>query len=267
MLEQENGPFEKVLGTLGLIALIVWLVVRKKRQDAAAAMQRPVQQPQVIERIIERYLPEPSAKPSDDARDKILILFVSANPYGTVPVKVERELKIIREAIEMSKFRERLELDTIHAATLHDVRRALMERPYDVVHMSGHGEESGLILENAEGKKDPIRPESLAELFSNKAYPKGELRCVVLNTCHSITTGEPLSKTVPFTIAMEGRLADAGAMEFSRGFYDALGAGLEYDKAYDEGVICRNVAAPTGNFVAKLLRREEPQTDAAAKSP
>jgi hypothetical protein len=189
-------------------------------------------------------------------REKLLLLFVSSNPYGTVPIKVERELKIIREAIELSEHRDQLELDTVPAATLHDVRRALLKKPYHIVHMSGHGEESGLVLEDIAGKMDKIPPESLAELFSNKAHPKGELRCVLLNTCHSISTGVPLSKTVPFTIAMEGRLADAGAIEFSRGFYDALGAGLDYDKAYDEGVICRNIAAPTGSFVAKLLRRE-----------
>jgi hypothetical protein len=198
-----------------------------------------------------RFLGEGTVSKKPKPREKLLVLFVSSNPYGTVPIKVERELKIIREAIQLSEHRDRIEVDTVPAATLHDVRRALLKKPYHVVHMSGHGEETGLVLEDDSGKMDKVPPQILAELFSNK-----KTLCVVLNACHSISTGVPLSKYVPFIVAMEGRLADVGAIEFSRGFYDALGAGLDYDAAYAEGVICRNVAAPMGNFVAELLRRE-----------
>jgi hypothetical protein len=47
---------------------------------------------------------------------------------------------------------------------------------------------------------------------------------------------------------------DNAALEFSRGFYDALGAGKEIDFAYQEG--CRNVKleAPNARFVSRLLQ-------------
>lgn len=185
------------------------------------------------------------------------ILFVSSNPSDTARLKLDRELKIIREAIDLSRHGDRLTLDAISAATIHELRRALLRKPYQIVHISGHGEPDGLMFEDLVGNREKIDPEGLAGLFANKAHPPGSIECVVFNACHSISTGEPTSKLVEWTVAMEGRLSDGGALEFSRGFYDALAAGRGVDEAFAEGVSCRNVAAPMGSFDARLLRRDK----------
>jgi hypothetical protein len=53
---EEKGPLEFVVGA-AFIGLIIYLVIRKKREPTAAAMQPPVQQPpHVIEKIIERQV-------------------------------------------------------------------------------------------------------------------------------------------------------------------------------------------------------------------
>ena len=59
---------------------------------------------------------------------------------------------------------------------------------------------------------------------------------------------------------MEGAISDKAAIEFSRGFYDAIGAGKDIEFAYDEG--CRRVelAAPGTRFISKLLRSGETYT-------
>ncbi len=54
---------------------------------------------------------------------------------------------------------------------------------------------------------------------------------------------------------MEGPVDDDAAIEFSRGFYDAIGAGRAIDFAYGEG--CRTVDLTTPNtlFISKMLKR------------
>ncbi|MCH9684139.1 MAG: SIR2 family protein [Deltaproteobacteria bacterium] len=182
------------------------------------------------------------------------ILLIAANPAGTDPLRLDRELRIIREAIERSRHRTRLRLEVRPAATVHDLRRALLEGQFDVVHISGHGEEQGLVLEDDAGNSVPVARLAVARLFARYAAPAGPLRCVVLNACWSRLTGEQPAMNVPFTVAMDGPVSDQGAQEFSRGFYDALGAGMDYDRAYEEGCSSAELGAPGARFESVLLR-------------
>ena len=189
-----------------------------------------------------------------DSNDRLAILFVAANPTGTDPLRLDRELRLIREAIERSRGRDHLRLDIRTAATVHDLRRALLDTRYDVVHVCGHGEKEGLVLEDDRGESVQVPAKAVARLLSRYAPPTGGLRCVVLNACWTLDTGEATSMGVPFTIAMDGPISDAGALEFSRGFYDALGAGREFPDAFEEGRSCVDLAAPDAQFVSILLR-------------
>lgn len=198
--------------------------------------------------------PAPAPTPAAVERRGLSVLFLAANPSGTDPLRLDRELRIIREAIERSRHREALRLEIRTAATVHDLRRALLDAPYEVVHLSGHGEQDGLLLEDEQGECVPIPRQAMARLFSRYAPPRGELRCVVLNACWSLATGEDPSMLVPFTVAMDGPISDRGALEFSRGFYDALGAGLDFCDAYEEGCSSVELAAPGARFESRLLR-------------
>lgn len=198
--------------------------------------------------------PVPTASPAASGTTGISVLFLAANPAGTDPLRLDRELRVIREAIERSRHRDALHLEIRPAATVHDLRRALLESQYDVVHVSGHGEEEGLLLEDEQGECIQIPRQAVARLFARYAPPRGSLRCVVLNACWSRATGEEASMQVPFTVAMDGPISDRGALEFSRGFYDALGAGLDYEVAYEEGCSSVELAAPGARFEALLLR-------------
>ncbi|MBV8090707.1 MAG: hypothetical protein JO139_14280 [Alphaproteobacteria bacterium] len=61
-------------------------------------------------------------------------------------------------------------------------------------------------------------------------YP---VKCIVLNACSSIANlTDPIS---PITIAMDAAIDDEAAVEFSRGFYDALANGKNFARAFDQG--------------------------------
>ncbi|MCY7334292.1 MAG: hypothetical protein LH649_16910, partial [Pseudanabaena sp. CAN_BIN31] len=67
------------------------------------------------------------------------------------------------------------------------------------------------------------------------------LECVVLNACYSDVQGNAIANSVPITIGMRDVVADNVAIKFSQGFYDAIGAGKSYEKAFEWGkAISRN---------------------------
>lgn len=183
------------------------------------------------------------------AKYKVLLVF--SNPGDTERLRLDAEDRLIREAIRLSRYRDNITLTVRHAATIHDLRRSLLDDEFQIVHIAGHGSDRGLVLEDEAGKASFIPQEALAELF--KAY-RQTLRCVILNACYSATQGQLISLGISFTIAMEGTLGDKAAREFTRGFYDALGAGRDFDFAYKEGCRCANLAAPDSSFVSSLLR-------------
>ena len=186
-------------------------------------------------------------------KSKINVLVVFANPRGTSPLKLGTEDRVIRESIRLSRYRDDISLTIRHATTVHDLRRSLLDEDFQIVHISGHGTGTGLVLEDDSGGMYVVPQQALADSF--QAYKS--IQCVILNACYSISQGQPMSLGIPFTIAMEGSISDKAAIEFSRGFYDAIGANREIDFAYEEGCRTVNLAAPNTQFVSKILRKGE----------
>jgi hypothetical protein len=164
------------------------------------------------------------------------ILVVFANPKGSDPLRLAAEDRVLHECVRLSRYRESLTVATRHAATIHDVRRALLEEDRRIVHFSGHGTGKGLAFENEMGEVQLVPQDALAELLSAYSPP---LECVVLNACYSAVQASLVSLGVPYTIGMDGAISDEGGIEFTRGFYDAVGAGKTIEFAYAEG--CRTI--------------------------
>ena len=165
-------------------------------------------------------------------RSIINVLLVFSNPHGTDPLRLQTEERAIRESVALSQNQKNIALTTCPAATIHDLSRALLNGTFQVIQISGHGSGSGLVLENEQGGQYLVHEPTLAELFQEYS---SSIQCVILNACYSISQGSLISLGIPYTIAMEDSLNDNAAIEFSRGFYDALGAGKSVDFAYREG--------------------------------
>ena len=167
---------------------------------------------------------------------KINVLFISANPRTTAPIEVVKESEVILESLERSRYRDDISIQPRHLATVHKLRRALLDNDFEIVHISGHGTDMGIVFEKEDGTPHIVPQEALADLFQAYSPP---IQCVILNACFSVEQGKLISLGIPFTIAMEGQVADQAAIEFSRGFYDAIGAGKDIRFSYEEG--CRTV--------------------------
>ena len=109
------------------------------------------------------------------------------------------------------------------------MRRALLEGEFDVVHFSCHADGEGLVLVDEQKNPVDVPLSAIEELI--QAHPV--TKCVVLNACEA---ANGLSRSLsPVTIAMDQSIPDESAIEFSRGFYDALAAGRSFKFAYEEG--------------------------------
>src|SRR6266849_427946 len=159
---------------------------------------------------------------------KTNVLLVFANPLSTSRLRLDTEAREIQQSIERSKYRDNIKLVTRHATTIKDLRRALLEKTFQVIHISGHGRRNGLILVNDRGGQYVVDPPTFVELFQR--YPA--IECVLLNACYSTLQGRLLSSAIPFTIAMDTPITDDVAIAFSSGFYDALGAGHPIDFSF-----------------------------------
>jgi CHAT domain len=161
------------------------------------------------------------------------ILFLAANPKGTTSLRLDQEIRDIAEGLQRSQHREQFRLEQRWATRPRDVQRALLDcQPY-IVHFSGHGSgEEGLALESDNGTLQFVDATALAGLFELFAP---QIACVVLNACYSEVQATAIAQHIPHVIGMKQAIGDRAALEFSIGFYDALGAGQPIEFAYKLG--------------------------------
>jgi CHAT domain len=186
---------------------------------------------------------------------RVKILVVAANPLGSSPLKLDHEVKTIKEALKRSRNRDNFDVDYQLAATPSELRRALLDFEPHILHFSGHGAgEKGLLFVSDESAGAISRSDSgevrsrstnTNEIKFVPAQPLANLlqlcdehlECVVLNACYSDVQGDAISANIPFTIGMRDLVDDHVAIKFSQGFYDAIGAGKSYEKAFEWGKV------------------------------
>jgi hypothetical protein len=165
------------------------------------------------------------------AGEKIAILFLGSSPSNLEQLNLNQELHGIQDALDRSQYRDRFSLRIKVAARIDDLFRSILEGP-QVVHFAGHGEEGEIYLEDDSGSKIAVAGSALGDLFA-EAPP---VDCILLNACYSKPLADELVKHVPCVIGMHSAVQDPAAIAFAGAFYDALGAGMPYEKAFRLGV-------------------------------
>ncbi len=163
---------------------------------------------------------------SDTPAKKILIL--AANPKQTSRLRLDEEVRDIKEGLRLSQQRDKFILQQEWAVRPRDVRRAVLDFRPNIIHFSGHGAGStGLSFEDETGKEKLVTSEALAGLFGQFAK---QVECVVLNACYSEEQALAIAQHIDYVIGMNAAIGDKAALEFAVGFYDAL---VAYDPRYD----------------------------------
>lgn len=162
-----------------------------------------------------------------------VVLLLAASPIDQDRLRLSQEVKGIKEALQRSRNRENWRIESNEAATVDDLRRALLDYQPTIVHFCGHGAgDGGLCFENNEGQTHPTHAAPLARLFHAL---KDNVKCVVLNACYSEVQGEMIRQQIDYVVGMRKAIGDEAAIRFAVAFYDAVFAGVDFRKAFDLG--------------------------------
>jgi hypothetical protein len=173
----------------------------------------------------------PAERTAAPRRDTIL--YLAASPTDLPPLRSDKEMREIREELQLGKDRDRFRLESAAAARLKDIGQALADYDPRIVHFSGHGERDGsLYVEDELGYSVPAAPQGIADLFE---LHKSTVDCVIVNACHSLVLAEAINKHIGYVIAMRCEIGDAAAITFSIGFYQGLAAGAPVPQAFKRG--------------------------------
>ncbi len=189
--------------------------------------------------------------------NKILIL--AANPKGTCRLRLDEELREIKNGLRRASRREQFLIESAEAVRNRDIHRAIIDFEPQIVHFSGHGaQEKGLVLEDETGQEKLVDAEALAGLFELFAE---HVECVLLNACYSEIQAQAIAQHIDYVIGMNNEIGDKAAIEFAVGFYDALGAGKSVEYAHKLGCKLIGVAGIPESLTPQLLTKNQLQTE------
>lgn len=181
------------------------------------------------------------------------VLFLASSPVDQARLRLDKEIREIREGLKRSDHRDSFELIAWFAATIHDLRRGLLDHSPQIVHFAGHADEDGILVEGDSGRAVQVPADALADLFG---LCQEHVECVILNACYSEAQAEAIAEHIPYVLGMSAGIKDRAAIEFAVGFYDALGAGKPIEVAFQ---FARNAVALAGipqDRTPVLIRRD-----------
>jgi hypothetical protein len=163
----------------------------------------------------------------------VRVLFLSANPSTLSRLAIDEEQRAITQRLRSSGLADRLELRTEAAVRPEELPAALLRHRPRIVHISGHGSQSGeLLLSTSDGDAAPVSTETLQDLFRILSR---DILCVVLNACYSEAQATALAQVVPCAVGMTRAVRDSAAIAFVAGFYEALVLGESVKTAFALG--------------------------------
>ena len=249
----------KAAGYLKDEALIAMRIARADRSERESADRRRKHDEQVIARrgASERASMDRRIDAAVDLatgavlaqrtpkRERLRILILGASSDGDL--RVGREQKRIRSAVESALHRDAIELDVRPSATTNDLLDGITKFRPHIVHFSGHSGEDLIVFED-----EIDEPHSgvavTAQAFANAVAATDDPPVlVVLNGCNSAVQLPLLvARIAPFAIGMSEEIDDGDAINYSAQFYAAVANGQSIMAAHDSGRAALELAGLSG---------------------
>lgn len=196
----------------------------RRTREEKAELERRISNSEATVAQVLRALPAP--KP-----EKLRVLLLGASSEGDL--RVGREQKRIRAAVQSALHRDMIELDVRPAATTADLLNGITGFRPHVVHFSGHSNEQMIVFEN-----DVDYPHE-GHVVTAKAFAmavKGTDSpplLVLLNSCNSASQiDDVVTSVAPFAIGMAGSIEDVDAINYAASFYAAVANGQSIQAAH-----------------------------------
>jgi hypothetical protein len=203
-----------------------------------------------------RQLPAP--KP-----EKLRVLILGASADGGL--RVGREQKRIRAAVESALHRDLVVLDARPAATTGDLLDGVTKFRPHVVHFSGHSSETLIEFEKDMDELHDHGAVVTAEAFASAVNATDTPPLLVmLNSCNSAAQIDDLVRRVaPFAIGMADSIEDADAINYAAQFYAAVANGQSIASAHASGQAALELAGLGGANLPTLAWADDVDPSAA----
>lgn len=183
--------------------------------------------------------------------ERLRILILGAAPAGDL--RVGREQKRIRAAVESALHRDLVELDVRPAATTADLLDGITKFRPHVVHFSGHSNDELVEFEDeldAPHKGVIVTASAFASAVAATDDPP---LLVLLNSCNSASQIAGLvERVVPFAIGMSDEIADGDAIAYAAQFYAAVANGQSIQSAHLSGQAALQLSGLSGHELPTL---------------
>lgn len=185
-----------------------------------------------------------------EPRDRISILFVTANPPGTAELKLQNEETAVRRGLLTGRFGMQFVVIPVRCATVQQLQAALTQHKPRIVHFASHGDADHLIM-HADGGGPHYLPKSalafMLPLLSEHT------RIVVMNSCFGSVEAQQIADAVGVAIGLRKKISTGGAAALAEGFYLGLADGVSVKDSYLRGVASLGAAVPPEKDLPQLL--------------
>jgi len=164
--------------------------------------------------------------------EKITVLFFASNPQDQGQLRLDEEVRSIKEMIRSSRHRDAVKLESCWAVRPGDILQNINEFSPTIVHFSGHGSsDDELVLMDNNSNTKLVSMQSIVQAMS---VANDNLRLVFFNTCHSQNQASKVIEHVECAIGMSTSIRDDAARVFSAQFYSSLTFGLSVEKSFNQ---------------------------------
>lgn len=201
---------------------------RRAIAESVALQSRISETESAVDHVLRRL---PAPKP-----EKLRVLILGASSEGDL--RVGREQKRIRSAVESALHRDQIDLDVRPAATTSDLLDGIIKFRPHVVHFSGHSNDDLIVFEDEQD--EPHEGVIVtARAFSNAIRATDDPPLLVLlNSCNSASQIDDLvEQVVPFAIGMSDSVNDGDAINYAAQFYAAVANGQSINSAHLAGKV------------------------------
>ncbi|WP_282780685.1 CHAT domain-containing protein [Nocardia sp. CC201C] len=177
--------------------------------------------------------------------EKLRVLILGAAGEGDL--RVGREQKRIRAAVQSALHRDQIMFDVRPAATPADLLDGISKFRPHVVHFSGHSDNDFLVFEqDTDGPNSGIDVAAGAFARAIQATDAPPL-LVLLNSCNSAAQIDDLvAEVVPFAIGMADEIDDGDAINYAAQFYASIADGQSIKSSHLSGRSALELAGLSG---------------------
>lgn len=223
---------EVIVALIGLSGVIIGAIPTYlfMRQKNLAEVEKLKAETEKIKAEAEKIREEIQSDKATSKNTKVRILFVAANPILTTRLRLDKEVRDIKEGLRKSSAGNCFELEQIWGVRWDDLRSHLLRDTPDILHISGHGKKEGIILEDDIGVPHLVSVKVLNNLL---ILFKDKIRLLIINTEYSKGMCKALALNFDYVIGSSNSIKDTQACKFSAAFYEALANSKDIKTAFE----------------------------------